>query len=119
MLARIDARTVNVHAHLDANSDALLLGQYVAAQIQTASHQQPTLPDEAVIQGEGYRYIFACQPGGTGAAYRFRRCKVKAGPVQNGDRAIELLDALPASVQLVGQGAYFLAAELNKGQQAD
>ncbi|WP_460504386.1 efflux RND transporter periplasmic adaptor subunit, partial [Hymenobacter agri] len=73
-----DARTVSVHAHLDADSDVLLPGQYVAAQIQTASHQQPTLPDAAVIQGEGYSYIFARQPAGDGAGYRFRRYKVKA-----------------------------------------
>ncbi|WP_198172445.1 efflux RND transporter periplasmic adaptor subunit [Hymenobacter ginkgonis] len=114
-----DARTVSVHAHLDADNDALLPGQYVAAQIQTASHQQTTLPDEAVIQGEGYSYIFARQPAGSGAGYRFRRYKVKAGPVQNGDRAIEPLDVLPDTAQLVRQGAYFLEAELTKGQQAD
>lgn len=81
--------------------------------------QLRTVPDEAVIQGEGHSYIFAHQPGGTGAAYRFRRYKVKAGPVQNGDRAIEPLDELPTATQFVRQGAYFLEAELSKGQQAD
>ncbi len=114
-----DAHTVSVHAHLDADNEALLPGQYVAAQIQTASHQQTTLPDAAVIQGEGYSYIFARQPAKNGAGYQFRRYKVKAGPVQNGDRAIEPLDVLPDTAQLVRQGAYFLEAELTKGQQAD
>ncbi|MCB2378533.1 efflux RND transporter periplasmic adaptor subunit [Hymenobacter sp. BT635] len=111
-----EARTVNVHAHLDDNKAPVLPGQYVAAQIQTGGARQPTLPEEAVIQAGELSYIFA-RVGKTGN--QFRRYRVQTGSVQSGDVAIRPLDELPDTTQLVRRGAYFLEAELSKGQQQE
>ncbi|TGE27678.1 efflux RND transporter periplasmic adaptor subunit [Hymenobacter metallicola] len=111
-----EARTVNVHAHLDDNKAPVLPGQYVAAQIQTGGARQPTLPEEAVIQAGELSYVFA-RVGKTGN--HFRRYRVQTGSVQNGDVAIRPLDELPDTLQLVRRGAYFLEAELSKGQQQE
>lgn len=111
-----DARTVSVHAHLEPERDDVLPGQYVSAQIQTAGARQRTLPEDAVIQAGEFSYIFA-KASPTGHSYR--RYKVKTGPAENGDVAITLLEHLPDTTHLVRHGAYFLDAELKKGQDAE
>jgi membrane fusion protein, heavy metal efflux system len=108
-----EKRTVNVHAHLEPERDDLIPGQYVAAAIQTGAARQRTLPEEAVVEAGEFSYIFVRT-----AADTFRRVRVKTGVSENGDVALRLLDPLPDSTHLVQRGAYFLDAELKKGQNA-
>ncbi|RSK48301.1 efflux RND transporter periplasmic adaptor subunit [Hymenobacter rigui] len=109
-----EKRTVNVHAHLEPERDDLIPGQYVAAAIQTGAARQRTLPEEAIIQAGEFSYIFVRTAPDT-----FRRIKVKPGATENGDVALRLLEPLPDSTHLVQRGAYFLDAELKKGQDAE
>ncbi|GAB2776671.1 cobalt-zinc-cadmium efflux system membrane fusion protein [Hymenobacter luteus] len=109
-----DARTVSVHAHLEPERDDVLPGQYVSAHIQTAGARQRTLPEDAIIQAGEFNYIFAQ----TGPA-TYRRYRVRTGATDSGDVAITLLDQLPDTTRLVRHGAYFLDAELKKGQDTE
>ncbi|MBT9395279.1 efflux RND transporter periplasmic adaptor subunit [Hymenobacter sp. NST-14] len=109
-----DGRTVSVHAHLEPERDDVLPGQYVAAHIQTAGARQPTLPEDAVVQAGEFSYIFARL--GPGA---YRRHRVQTGPSENGDVVVTLLDPGADTTRLVRHGAYFLDAELKKGQDAE
>jgi cobalt-zinc-cadmium efflux system membrane fusion protein len=110
-----NARTVRVHAHLEPERRDLLPGQFVAARIQTAGARVRTLPETALIQAGEVSYIFrrVSQDSGRPA---FRRVKVRASQPQHGDVAVTLLDPLPDTTQLVRKGAYFLDAELRKGE---
>jgi cobalt-zinc-cadmium efflux system membrane fusion protein len=108
------ARTVRVHAHLEPERSDLLPGQFVAARIQTAGARVRTLPEAALIQAGDLSYIF--QRVGTDSGRTiFRRVKVRAGQPQHGDVAVTILDPLADTTQLVRRGAYFLDAELRKG----
>lgn len=109
-----EKRTVNVHAHLEPERTDLIPGQYVAAAIQTGAARQRTLPEEAIIQAGEFSYIFVQTAPDT-----FRRIKVQPGATENGDVALRLLDPLPDSTHLVQRGAYFLDAELKKGQDTE
>jgi len=113
-----NARTVRVHAHLEPERRDLLPGQFVAARIQTAGARVRTLPETALIQAGEVSYIFrrVSQESGRPA---FRRLKVRASQPQHGDVAVTLLDPLPDTTQLVRKGAYFLDAELRKGEGDD
>ena len=113
-----DARTVRVHAHLDPERADLLPGQYVAARIQTAGARVRTLPEAALIQAGELSYIFQRVGTDSGRAV-FRRVKVRAGQPQHGDVAVTVLDQLPDTTRLVRRGAYFLDAELRKGEGGD
>ena len=113
-----DARTVRVHAHLDPERTDLLPGQFVAARIQTAGARVRTLPEAALIQAGELSYIFQRVGTDSGRAV-FRRVKVRASPPQHGDVAVTVLDQLPDTTRLVRRGAYFLDAELRKGQNGD
>ncbi|MDU0371734.1 efflux RND transporter periplasmic adaptor subunit [Hymenobacter endophyticus] len=109
-----EKRTVNVHAHLEPERTDLIPGQYVAAAIQTGAARQRTLPEDAIVQAGEFSYIFTQSAPGA-----FRRVKVATGTTENGDVALRLLEPLPDSTHVVRRGAYFLDAELKKGQDAD
>ena len=113
-----NARTVRVHAHLEPERRDLLPGQFVAARIQTAGARVRTLPEAALIQAGDLSYIFRRVSQDSGRTV-FRRVKVRAGQPQHGDVAVTVLDPLPDTTQLVRRGAYFLDAELRKGEDAD
>jgi len=110
-----NARTVRVHAHLEPERRDLLPGQFVAARIQTAGARVRTLPETALIQAGEVSYIFR-RVGQESGRTAFRRLKVRASQPQHGDVAVTLLDPLPDTTQLVRKGAYFLDAELRKGE---
>ena len=114
-----DARTVRVHAHLEPERSDLLPGQFVAARIQTAGARVRTLPEAAVIQAGELSYIFRRVAAGDSGRTVFRRVRVRAGQPQHGAVAITVLDPLPDTTQLVRRGAYFLDAELRKGEGGD
>ena len=113
-----NARTVRVHAHLEPERTDLLPGQFVAARIQTAGRQVRTLPEAALVQGGEISYIYR-RVGQASGGTLFRRVRVRAGLPQHGDVAITPLDPLPDTTQLVRRGAYFLDAELRKGDGGD
>jgi cobalt-zinc-cadmium efflux system membrane fusion protein len=113
-----DARTVRVHAHLEPERSDLLPGQFVAARIQTAGARVRTLPEAALIQAGELSYIFR-RVGLDSGRTVFRRVKVRASQPQHGDVAVTILDPLPDTTQLVRRGAYFLDAELRKGEDSD
>ena len=113
-----NARTVRVHAHLEPERRDLLPGQFVAARIQTAGQRVRTLPEGALIQAGELSYIFR-RVGQDSGRTVFRRLRVRAGQPQHGDVAVTLLDPLPDTTGLVRQGAYFLNAELTKGEGGD
>ncbi len=113
-----EARTVRVHAHLEPERQDLLPGQYVAARIQTAGARVRTLPEAALVQAGELSYIFR-RVGLDSGRTVFRRVKVRAGQPQHGAVAITILDPLPDTTQLVRRGAYFLDAELRKGEGGD
>jgi cobalt-zinc-cadmium efflux system membrane fusion protein len=113
-----DARTVRVHAHLEPERRDLLPGQFVAARIQTAGARVRTLPEGALIQAGDLSYIFRRVSQDSGRT-TFRRVRVRAGQPQHGDVAVTVFDPLPDTTQLVRKGAYFLDAELRKGEGGD
>jgi cobalt-zinc-cadmium efflux system membrane fusion protein len=111
-----DARTVTVHAHLEGHdADNLLPGQYVAARIQTAGARVRTLPEEAIIQAGELSYAYV-QTAATDSSATFRRVKVRPGATAHGDVAVAPLEPVADTTRLVRRGAYFLQAELSKGQ---
>ena len=114
-----DARTVAVHAHLEGDdAETLLPGQYVAARIQTAGQRVRTLPEEAITQAGELSYAYV-QTAATDSSRTFRRVRVQTGPSAHHDVAVTPLDPVPDTTRLVQHGAYYLNAELTKGQGGD
>ena len=111
-----NARAVRVHAHLEPERADLLPGQFVAARIQTGAARQRTLPEAGLVQAGQLSYAFVQTGRAADGRATFRRLRVRTGPSQGGSVAVTPLDPVPDTTRLVRRGAYFLAAELGKGQ---
>lgn len=51
-------RTIQIHCHIDREDKDLLPGMYLKAMVETGGAEVPALPDEAIIDFEGKKYIF-------------------------------------------------------------
>ena len=114
-----NARTVRVHAHLEPEREDLLPGQFVVARIQTGTARLPTLPEAGLVQAGPLSYAFVQTARAADGRATFRRLRVRTGASQGGRIAVQALDAVPDTTRLVQAGAFFLQAELTKGQGGD
>ena len=80
--------------------------------------RQRTLPETGLVQAGPISYAFVQVKQGPDGRATYRRLKFRTGPAQGGWVAVTPLDPVPDSTRLVRRGAYFLAAELGKGQDA-
>lgn len=51
-------RTVNIHCHLDQEDSQLLPGMYLTAMVESGAAKVPSLPNEAIVDFDGKKYIF-------------------------------------------------------------
>ncbi|PRY14313.1 cobalt-zinc-cadmium efflux system membrane fusion protein [Pontibacter ummariensis] len=118
-------KTVKVHGHIEGEHPDFIRGLYVEAKIYTGKEQVQALPVEAVVEDEGKSYIFILtddvheegegqEAGEHGTS--FRRVQVTTGETDQGFVEITQMPDLPAGAQIVTKGAYYLIAEMKKGE---
>lgn len=95
------SRTGVVYADLPAPG-ALRAGMYAAGDLVLSATPARTVPDQAVVERDGYRYLFVV---GEGDVVRQRR--VETGARQNG--VVEIRDGVGPDDRVVVQGAGFLS----------
>lgn len=97
----VQSRTGLVYADLP-EPGALKAGMFAQGELQLGSAPARTVPDEAVVERDGYRYVFVL--GADGAVAQRR---IEAGARDGG--VVEVLGGLAAEDQVVVQGAGFLS----------
>ena len=141
----MENKTIRIHGHIEDERDHFLRGLYVEAKIYTGDQQVMALPEDAVVQEEGDSYIFvrmeeahsdehAHQEDGEEVKQAsltrqdetvheeheqgiiFRRVQVVTGVKDQGFVQIKEVADMPPSGDIVTQGAYFLYAEMKKGE---
>jgi len=103
-----DNRTVNIHCHLDKEDKQLLPGMYLKALVETGSLEKPALPEKAIVDYQGNKYIFISEK-----AQHFEMIPIKIGVTESGFTEV----ILPANFnkknyKVVFNGAYDLLAKL-------
>ena len=132
-----NTRAVHIHASLDQNPGNLIPGMYISGHIHTDEHYTRTLPDDAVVKEGTKSYIFILdnsalsedhqddeeQSNGesrhveeTGHERSFRMVEIITGHEDDGYTEIRLLDSLPDDTQIVMNAAYYLLADMKKGE---
>lgn len=51
-------RTIQIHCHIDEEDKEMLPGMYLKAAVETGGAEVPALPDGAIIDFQGKKYIF-------------------------------------------------------------
>lgn len=95
-----ETRTGTVYAALPDPGD-LQLGQFVAGRISTGRARALTVPAAAVVERDGYPYVFTVDAQGV-----VKRLRIRTGS-RIGDR-VEILEGLEAGVPVVVRGAGFV-----------
>lgn len=102
-------RTVEVHCHLRGNHQKLIPGTFVNAQIKLKNHASNTLPDGAIVDWQGKKYVFV-----EVAKNRFIPKQVEIGYATDGYTEIKT----PVEGKLVTSNAYTLLTALkNKAEE--
>jgi len=94
-------RNAMVYVDLPAETDARA-GMFASGRIEIGNSAAVTVPSSAVVVRDGYAYVFRIGDDG-----RVVQTRVSTGRRAHG--RIELLDGIEAGMQLVDQGAGFLA----------
>ena len=114
-----DSKAMMVHAEIDNYDGTLLPGMYVDARIVTTKELARSLPEASVVNDAGLEYIFVLLPDSEkdhGGEFVFRKIEVNTGARDMG--FVEVVPAynLPDHVEIVTQGAFYLLAEMKKGE---
>ena len=123
-----DDRTVQIHCHIDEEDHDLLPGMYLSALVETGGALVPALPDEAVIDYQGRKYIFAWseknatrEEEGAGkdqATRRFVMVEIESSHSEFGFSQVVVPDSILDS-QVVIKGAYALLSKLKNNENEE
>lgn len=111
-------KAVQIHAKINnVNKVRLLPGMYISGRIHVSGHQVPALPKEAVISYADGEYVFVAEsPEEEGGEWKLQPLKVNVGKEDDGWVEINLIKALPENQKVVWNQAYYLIAEMKKGE---
>ena len=125
-------RTVQIHCHIDKEDKELLPGMYLNALVEAGGSLVPALPDEAIIDYQGKKYVFVAAAEAKeedGDQYdtkeeehheegqHFEMVPVEIGNSELGYTEIKSLDGLSKDSQVVIKGAYALLSKMKNSEE--
>lgn len=114
-------KAIHIHAEIEGKQDFLIPGMYINGKIHTGNKSVIALPEGAIVEEEGIPYIFIAEAhkedGKT--EWRFKALEVRIGMIDEGWVEIKLLESLPKRTLFAWDNAYYLLAEMKKGELGD
>jgi membrane fusion protein, heavy metal efflux system len=114
-------RTVQIHCHLEESDSELLPGMYLSAIVETGGALVPALPNEAIVDYQGSKFIFvssrddqstsAEKPG-----LHFTMVPVNVSASELGFTEVSLPDSLVNS-EIVIKGGYALISKMKNSEE--
>lgn len=131
-------RTVQIHCHIDKEDKELLPGMYLKAAVETGGAQVTALPNDAVIDFQGKKYIFVRSEESTvtpqseskepqsekekeeaaedRSAYHFTMIEIQIGNSELGYTEVTLPEGLTPNTQIVVYGAYAILSKIKNSE---
>tara|TARA_R110000782_G_scaffold236819_3_gene322957 strand:+ start:27791 stop:29068 length:1278 start_codon:yes stop_codon:yes gene_type:complete len=138
-------KAIHVHANIVTKNAKLLPGMYIKGKIVANDVETDVLPEHAIVTEEGKTYIFVQKEGKEHdhghekeaqssdehahesdkdehhegheeGKLGFEMVEVITGTTSNGYTEVKLLKPLPKNAQIAGSGAYYILAEMGKGE---
>ena len=130
-------RTIRIHCHIDEEDKELLPGMYLMAVVETGGALVPAIPNEAVIEYQGKKYMFVVlEEAGHAEAHQdqqpknesndekaedgmhFKMQEIETGNSELGYTQIALPESFEDDTPVVVKGAYSLLSKLkNSGEE--
>ncbi|MBK7651685.1 MAG: efflux RND transporter periplasmic adaptor subunit [Flammeovirgaceae bacterium] len=125
-------RTIRIHCHIDKEDTNLLPGMYLKAVVETGGIQVAALPDKAIIDYQGKKYIFyqlSEQPHAAlkeeskeqhEAEYHFTMLEVQTGNSEMGYTEVMLpSDFATETAQVVVKNAYAILSKMKNTEEEE
>ena len=115
-------RTVQVHCHIDKEDTELLPGMYLSAHVETGGASVPALPDEAIVDYNGKKYIFIVseekneQDKPQESAQHFKMLEIQTSNRELGFTEVNVPDSL-SQAEVVVKGAYSLLSKMKNSEE--
>ena len=109
-----DPKAVHVHAEIINRPDNLVPGMYVSGRIAVDNQQTKALPESAIVRDGEKFYAFTAEEEGD--AWSFKPVEIVTGTEQGEWVEIKLLQELPENTRFTYNNAYYLMAEMQKGE---
>lgn len=107
-------KAIHIHAEIDDKSGLLLPGMYARGRILTGDTTGTALPDAAVIRNNGKDYIFKAEKHED--EWEFSLVEVIITLSSDGWTQFSLKEELPLNSKVAWNNAYYLLAEMQKGE---
>jgi membrane fusion protein, heavy metal efflux system len=115
----IDAnRSVQVHCHLEQEDRELIPGMSLKAWIEKDSALVASLPEEAIVEFNGHKYIYV-EAKSKDAAHRYTMTEVQVGVSEMGYTEIILPPSFDPKSQVVTKGAYSLLGKMKNIEEEE
>jgi cobalt-zinc-cadmium efflux system membrane fusion protein len=125
-----EPKAMVVHAEIDNHDGNLLSGMYVDARIVINNDKVKSLPNDAIVSDGGLHYIFVLKPVNNAHhshdhdtehnhhsdEFVFRKIEVNTGASDIGFTEVVPAYDLPENAEIVTSGAFYLLAEMKKGE---
>ena len=115
-------RTIQIHCHIDEEDTNLLPGMYLKAVVETGGMQVPALPDQAIIDFQGKKYIFYLLSGPNesmkdASEHTFLMVEIEAGHSEMGYTEVTLpVDSRIEGERIVVKNAYAILSKLKNSE---
>jgi membrane fusion protein, heavy metal efflux system len=111
-------RTIRIHCHLDKEDKELLPGMYLSALVETGGALSPAVPDEAVIDYQGKKYLFVATADTSTVQGHFTMVEIQTGENELGYTAVAIDDSLKEK-RIVIKGAYSLLSKMKNTEEGE
>lgn len=121
-------RTVRIHCHIDKEDNQLLPGMFLKALVETGGSKVSALPNEAIVDFQGEKYIFISTGETQNSAsndtaksdYHFTMMPVQTGNSELGYTEIVLPENFDiTTTNVVVKGAYALLSKMKNSEEEE
>jgi membrane fusion protein, heavy metal efflux system len=115
-------RTVQIHCHIDKEDTELLPGMYLSAYVETGGALVPALPDEAIVDYNGKKYIFIVseekheEGKSKESGQYFMMLEIQTSNRELGFTEVNVPDSL-SQAEVVVKGAYSLLSKMKNSEE--
>lgn len=111
-------KAVHIHAEIENKADFLLPGMYVRGKIFGESEKVTALPVEAIVTENGRSFIYTVEADTSNGADKwvFERTEIRTGKTADEWTEVKLLTPPKKGTKVAWNNAYYLEAELKKGE---
>ena len=112
-------RTIRVHCHFDKPDPNLLPGTYFKAMVETGGTSVTALPDGAIIDFQGKKYLFVPSDEKSEAGQHFTMIEVQIGNREQGYTEVQLPEGFDGKKDIVVKGAYSILSKMKNSEEEE